>query len=479
MKRYRIAIVDDVEEHRIQIRDLLVSGAKRYGRQLALSPEGLPVIDPFEDPTPLLSLIKHKHGRNFPYDIIIADLYMPDSAHGHAVGDGGAKRIYDAIVEEKLTHKVFLVVTTNRGEGQDQISKMFPGNMTRLPWAWYIPKAESILEGSMDSVFLTNESYVHKLWQVIAACRDRDWRNTFVNLPDEHIIGQEPRLQNAQSEAERFASERLVLLVGEEGTGKEAIARILHGNSGRPGRFVSAPCDGFFRGEVRRLICGASATQGIALQEGFLHKANRGTLYLGKVGDDLDIAEELFQIIGPILSSDERTYRRVGGYNALRFEGAIILGVVNPDALRKRPACRSVLDLAEAFQIALPPLRERRDILGLANHFLEKYAQGGRVSELSIAAQERLCSYRWPQNIAELDSKMRYLARTLSEAVIEPRHLERWPGFREIVSKPSVDAPRLPTRPVSDGARPHGQQLRILLKSAGRCRKAYAVICEL
>jgi formate hydrogenlyase transcriptional activator len=225
----------------------------------------------------------------------------------------------------------------------------------------------------------------------------------------EGIVGQSSALRHVLSLVETVApSDSTVLMLGETGTGKELIARVIHERSRRKGRtFVKVNCAAIPTGLLESELFGherGAFTGAISQKIGRLELAHQGTLFLDEVGDiPLEIQPKLLRAL------QEREFERLGSTVTKKVDVRLV-AATNRD-LEKMIADREFRsDLyyrLNVFPIRIPPLRERpEDIPLLVRYFAQKY---GRRMEKQIefipsAAMKRLSSWHWPGNIRELEN---------------------------------------------------------------------------
>ncbi len=197
-----------------------------------------------------------------------------------------------------------------------------------------------------------------------------------------------------------------VLLLGETGTGKEFLARVLHCNGPRAsGPFVGVNCTAIpkelFESELFGYERGAFTGAG-QRKLGLVEKAEGGTLFLDEIGDlDLSMQAKLLRIL------QERSFRRLGGTNDIEVDFRLI-------AATNRELKKAVADglfredlyfRLNVVSIELPPLRKRvEDILSLCQRALVRYGRefGKEVMEIDPQASHMLQEYPYPGNIREL-----------------------------------------------------------------------------
>jgi two-component system nitrogen regulation response regulator NtrX len=221
------------------------------------------------------------------------------------------------------------------------------------------------------------------------------------------LIGDSPALRRLRVEIERVApADARVLITGENGTGKELVARAIHRASGRAeSRLVEVNCaaipeqliESELFGHVRGSFTGATEDR-----RGKFEEADGGTLFLDEVGDMSSKTQAKV-----LRALQEATFTRVGDARPIASD-ARVLSATNKNLGEeiRRGAFREDLYFRLAVvPIAVPPLRDRReDIPLLAAHFLESGALrlGRRPKRLSPPALEALSDYEWPGNVREL-----------------------------------------------------------------------------
>ena len=217
------------------------------------------------------------------------------------------------------------------------------------------------------------------------------------------------------------ARDTTVLLLGETGVGKEVVAKAIHDQSGRSGRFVAINCGSLtdtllqseLFGHVRGAFSGAQSNR-----RGLVDDAAGGTLFLDEIGD----ASPTLQV-SLLRLLQEREYRAVGG-NQTMTSDARIIAATHRDLTTSEAQGGFRQDLRmrlSRWVIPIPPLRDRReDIPVLAAAFAEQYT--GRRIELSRTLVYTLLRYDWPGNVRELDAIIERATVTLpgSAPVMEP-----------------------------------------------------------
>jgi two-component system nitrogen regulation response regulator NtrX len=197
-----------------------------------------------------------------------------------------------------------------------------------------------------------------------------------------------------------------VLIYGENGTGKELVARTLHTQSHRrAGPFVEVNCaaipEELIESELFGHVKGAF-TGAVADRRGKFEVADGGTLFLDEIGDmSLKTQAKVLRVL------QEQTLESVGGSTRIRVDVRVV-AATNKDLQAEIRGGRFREDLyfrLNVIPIFVPPLRDRtEDIPALADHFMAEFAgeYGRRLKTFEPAATDVLQSYGWPGNVREL-----------------------------------------------------------------------------
>jgi Nif-specific regulatory protein len=199
-----------------------------------------------------------------------------------------------------------------------------------------------------------------------------------------------------------------VLISGESGTGKELVAAELHRLSRRAGQvFVKINCAALPESIIESELFGhekGAFTGAVAQRKGRFEMADRGTLFLDEIGDlPPQIQVKLLRVL------QERELERVGGSATIKVDVRLIAATNrNLESEVKAGSFREDLFYRlNVFPLHIPPLRERKsDLILLADHFVEKYAEknGKLIKRISTPALDLLTSYLWPGNVRELEN---------------------------------------------------------------------------
>ena len=259
------------------------------------------------------------------------------------------------------------------------------------------------------------------------------------------MVGSGPAMQRIFSLIQRTApSEGRVLITGENGTGKELIARALHQNSRRKGQpFVKLNCAAVPHDLIESELFGhekGAFTGAVSVRRGKFELAHEGTLFLDEIGDmPAAMQAKLLRVL------QEGELERVGGAETLKVDVRVI-AATNKNLEKEIAAGRFREDLyyrINVVQIHSPPLRERReDLPDLINTFLSEACakNGRRPLTLSPDALAVMSAYDYPGNVRELRNLVERLA-ILCEGPVVTRTdaLELLPRGRALVPPPAPE----------------------------------------
>lgn len=254
-----------------------------------------------------------------------------------------------------------------------------------------------------------------------------------------HLVGSSPALEKVLKQARAVAAtSATVLLTGENGTGKELLARAIHEESPRAGApFVAVSCAALPETLIESELFGhekgafTSATQ---TRKGRFELADGGTLFLDEIGElNQSVQVKLLRVL------QERAFERVGGSKTLTVDIRLI-AASNRDLEKEVEEKRFRRDLfyrLNVVPLTLPPLRDRPDdIPVLAAHFAAKSAQKYERGNLELdpALVDVLQEYEWPGNVRELENLMERLVvlstgDTLGLDFVPEKMLKTLPGI--------------------------------------------------
>jgi formate hydrogenlyase transcriptional activator len=227
------------------------------------------------------------------------------------------------------------------------------------------------------------------------------------NLDD--IVGKSRPLREVLSKAEVVAeTDATVLLLGETGTGKELIARLIHRRSPRRDHtFVKLNCAAVPSGLLESDLFGherGAFTGAVVSKAGRFELANHGTLFLDEVGDiSLELQPKLLRVL------QEQEFERLGSTQTKKVDVRLV-AATNQDLSQMVASGKFREDLyyrLAVFPIEVPPLRERReDIPLLVEYFVARYSRrmNKRIRGIPRSALQAMSEWAWPGNIRELQN---------------------------------------------------------------------------
>lgn len=221
------------------------------------------------------------------------------------------------------------------------------------------------------------------------------------------LVGQSPAMQRLRELIETAGpTNSRVLIGGENGTGKELVARAIHSHSTRSDHpFVAVNCAAIPETLIESELFGhekGSFTGATSMKRGQFEQADGGTLFLDEIGDmSLSTQAKVLRAL------QEQQFTRVGGTKLMKVD-VRVLAASNKELEKEIGKGHFREDLyyrLNVVPIVVPPLRERReDIPALVRHFMKTHVeeQGLRIKEVSPEAMAVFQQYEWPGNIREL-----------------------------------------------------------------------------
>jgi transcriptional regulator with PAS, ATPase and Fis domain len=230
------------------------------------------------------------------------------------------------------------------------------------------------------------------------------------------LVGESARMRHLTTLVDKLGPTQWpVLLIGETGTGKEVVARRIHG--GRPdGPFVTIDCSAMVGPLMESELFGhtkGSFTGAHQTKLGLVELAHGGTAFFDEVGElPLDLQAKLLRVL------QEKEYRPVGATQARKSDFRVI-AATNRDLSKEVQKGTFRSDLfyrLNVVTVRLAPLRDRRDdIPALVQHFLAKYGNGHKVTPEVL---DVLAEYDWHGNVRELENCVQHMVAVNSGPLI-------------------------------------------------------------
>ena len=361
-----VLIVDDQESIRVALSRML----SKEGYEVLLADEGEKALD----------VLREKK-----VNVMLSDLKMPKM-------DG-----LQLLKASKLVRpEVEVILITAHGTIEKAVGAMKDGAYDFITKPFKKIVIVNMIKKALEKQALVVENrYLHE--QLAHSGHDKQ----------SDIIGQSDVMSDVIKLAEQVASSQAsVLIQGENGTGKESIASLIHRIGARSDKpFIKVSCaalpDTLLESELFGYEKGAF-TGAVSQKEGRFELANEGTLFLDEIGEITpSIQVKLLRVL------QEGEFERLGGTKVLRSNVRIISATnVNlENAIKQKRFREDLYYRLNVITINMPPLRERReDIPLLISHFLKIYQEMNNkvVDGISEDVLDILTDYQWPGNVREI-----------------------------------------------------------------------------
>lgn len=285
-----------------------------------------------------------------------------------------------------------------------------------------------IKDGAID--FIVKPFDNKKLIQTLTnACKKAKGEKAATNSPSGMIWGSSPVMAKLQEMVEKVApTDANILITGENGTGKEMLAKEIHRLSKRADRQLmpvdmGAITETLFESELFGYVKGAF-TDAKGDKPGKFELADGGTVFLDEIGNlNYSLQAKLLTVL------QRRTIVPVGGSKSIPVDVRVICATnCNlEEKVRNGEFREDLLYRINTIHLHLPPLRERKgDILAYAHHFLSRYADIYNKKDLQFApeTEERICRLPWYGNIRELQHAVEKAVILCDGCTIQPSEIE-------------------------------------------------------
>jgi two-component system, NtrC family, nitrogen regulation response regulator NtrX len=266
-------------------------------------------------------------------------------------------------------------------------------------------------------------------------------------LPPQLLVpsGKSKLMQQLRTELQQIASNpSAVLLIGEPGSGREAFARYLHGESPRAAAgFVPLVASSLRDADAEEQLTGRPGAPGL------IEQAAGGTLFIHEIED---LPAQAQRLLHGVLESG--VFRRLGSIEPQRFDARVVSSAapgVESRAGTQGGVRRDLLAHLNTLIVRVPPLREYvEDVPELLRHYVDRAvdSEGLPLRRFSVAAQNRLRNYPWPDNLRELRNLVHRLLIQGGPEEIRLDEVERELAIQSSPSEPLVkqDLLALPLR---------------------------------
>jgi DNA-binding NtrC family response regulator len=391
-KQGKILIVDDNE-------DLLKAAKmflKRHISQVDIekNPEAIPALMGNED-----------------YDVILLDMNFTKDVSSGSEGYYWLEKIL------QIDPSAVVVLITAYGDVQMAVKAIKAGATDFVLKPWENEKLLATLFSAMRLRETRDEVQTLKI--------KNQEINQAINEKYSDIIGQSSAMQRIFQTIDRVAhTDANVLILGENGTGKELIARAIHRNSARKNEsFVSVDLGSITETLFESELFGhkkGSFTDAKEDRPGRFELANKGTLFLDEIGNlSMPLQAKLLTVI------QNRRVSRVGANKETPIDIRLVCATNLPlyEMVKENRFRQDLLYRINTIEIEIPSLRERmEDIPLLANHFLKQYSAryDKKISKISEAALSRMNKHPWPGNIRELQHSIERAVILSNSSVLQP-----------------------------------------------------------
>lgn len=370
----KILMIDDNEDVLISARLLLKKQSQK--------------IVTINNPTAIESTLSKEK-----FDIILLDMNFTEGKTGGEEGFFWLRKILE------IDKESIVVFITAYGDIDKAVEGVKAGatNFVSKPW-----ENEKLLATLSSAQSLSDSRK-----ELAKARIQQKGLSDYINQPFNEIIGNSAPMQQVFKLIKKVANTPAnVLITGENGTGKELVARAIHRESNRKdeiflGVDVGSLNESLFESELFGHEKGAF-TDAKQKKSGRFEVASGGSLFLDEIGNlSMNIQAKLLRVL------ETREFTPVGGTHSVPFDVRLI-SATNAnlqEMIQENQFREDLLYRINTVEIAIPPLRDRKDDIPiLLNHFLKKYSEKykQKIEKFSSPALQKLKYYDWPGNVREL-----------------------------------------------------------------------------
>lgn len=309
--------------------------------------------------------------------------------------------------------------------------KQVSPSLQRHSLGWVCSLAAAI-EGQVSLIKKNDVLRSRSVWQFTQESSDQvpTGRNPLKALYTfDDILGQDERMQAVKTQAKHFAlTDENILLLGDSGTGKELFAQAIHNYSNPGGPFIAVNCSAIPSELIESELFGYEGGAFTGAEKngkiGKIELAQGGTLFLDEIGS---MPYAMQSVLLRVLQ--DKLVMRIGGRQSRKVNFRLI-AATNGDLINQATLQTFRMDLffrLSVLYIEIPALQVRgSDILLLANHFINHYAEKHQLLKPPILSEETeraLLSCTWPGNVRQLQNTIIYAMNMCTDNTIEIQHL--------------------------------------------------------
>ncbi len=396
----RVLVIDDEKFHAETVGEVL----ERHGYVCTIATSGKEGAKKIEDED---------------FDIIVTDLKMSDM-------DGLA--VLKKVQDEGRDMKVILL--TGHGDVKTAVKALQMKAAHYLLKPLDMAELQAVVDKSADELRLARDNRELR--------RQLDERFGF-----EGMIGNSQKMRDVISRLKAYApTKATVLILGENGTGKELVAKALHNNSPRKGKqFVAMNCAALNENLLDDEMFGhepGAFTGAEKLRKGRFEFAHGGTLFLDEIGDmPLTLQAKLLRVL------ENGEVSRIGSNDTIKVDVRLVAATHRDlEAMIKEGKFRQDLFFRlRVGTLRLPPLRERKeDIPLLSAHFIKEltHRHGKKVTGIAEPVRKALAVYDWPGNVRELRNQIESMIIQDLDGILGMDDLQDGDALKQISSDPSA-----------------------------------------
>ncbi len=399
-----------------------------------------------------------------PFCLIFADLSLLQK-------HGSKSSLYKAVLPfKKINPSTELVVIVQKNEIRKAVNAIKEGAYNYLTYPIDPDEVKLVVESLQKDISVTLE---------LSYLRDQFWKTEWLDVIHSNNPVMTDVFKKIKSVAPTVAT---VLLVGETGTGKGLLARLVHLHSLRSeNSFISVHCGAIPETLIESELFGhekGAFTGAIQKKIGKFEMAHNGTIFLDEIGTISAAAQiKLLQVL------QDGTFSRIGGKDVINSNARIIAATneVLINSIRKGNFRKDLFFRLNVFPVEVTPLRDRReDLPFLADNLLSKLNNryGKEILRIHTTVIEAFKAYEWPGNIRELENVMErsYILETSNILTSQNLPVDMIiPGTQDQDYNNAEDLPLADARNMAIFEFENSYIKNVLAKSKGRVNKAAAI----